>query len=172
MTVPTCDFTAPAGKKFAGWDFDDTWYLQPGREITFYVDTTLKAVWEDVVEDTITITYDANGGTGTMADATGISGEYELPACTFTAPSGKQFKAWSVGGAEKAVGVDIDKLAVKTAIENGKMNGFEEPKLKILNGNLTDKVTGKFDVIVANIVADIIIMFTKDVATKLEKREV
>ena len=70
-------------------------------------------------------------------------------------------------GAEKAVGVDIDKLAVKTAIENGKMNGFEEPKLKILNGNLTDKVTGKFDVIVANIVADIIIMFTKDVAEYL-----
>ena len=56
-----------------------------------------------------TITFDANGGTGTMADVTGISGEYTLPANGFTAPSGKQFKAWSVGGVEKAAG---DKITV------------------------------------------------------------
>ena len=30
-------------------------------------------------------------------------------------------------------------------------------------GNLTDKVTGKYDIVVANIVADVIIMLTKDV---------
>ena len=54
-------------------------------------------------------TYDANGGTGSMADATGVSGEYTLLANGFTAPDGKQFKAWSVGGDEKAVG---DKITV------------------------------------------------------------
>ena len=32
-----------------------------------------------------------------MADVTGISGKYTLPANGFTAPAGKQFKAWSVG---------------------------------------------------------------------------
>ena len=58
---------------------------------------------------TYTVSFDANDGTGTMTPATGVSGEYELPACTFTAPSGKQFKAWSVGGVEKAVG---DKITV------------------------------------------------------------
>ncbi len=58
---------------------------------------------------TYTVFFAANGGTGTMADATGISGEYTLPANGFTAPSGKQFKAWSVGRAEKAVG---DKITV------------------------------------------------------------
>lgn len=63
-------------------------------------------------------------------------------------------------GAKNAVGVDIDELAVKTAIENGKVNGFSEPKYRILEGNLTDKVTGKFDLVVANIVADVIIMFS------------
>lgn len=67
-------------------------------------------------------------------------------------------------GAEKAVGVDIDALAVKTAIENGEVNNFKEPEYTVLQGNLTDKVTGKFDVVVANIVADVIIMFCKDVA--------
>ena len=53
--------------------------------------------------------FAANGGTGTMADVTGISGEYTLPANGFTAPAGKQFKAWSVGGVEKVVG---DKITV------------------------------------------------------------
>lgn len=68
-------------------------------------------------------------------------------------------------GAEKAVGVDIDALAVKTAKENGEVNNFSEPEYTILQGNLTDKVSGKFDVVVANIVADVIIMFCKDVAS-------
>lgn len=66
-------------------------------------------------------------------------------------------------GAENATGVDIDKLAVKTAKENGEINGFGEDKLKVIHGNLADKVTGKFDIIVANIVADIIILFTSQV---------
>lgn len=67
-------------------------------------------------------------------------------------------------GAERAVGVDIDALAVKTARENGEVNNFREPEFTVLQGNLTDKVEGKYDVVVANIVADIIIMFCKDVA--------
>lgn len=66
-------------------------------------------------------------------------------------------------GAQTATGVDIDALAVKTAVENGEANGFVSPKYNVFQGNLTDKVSGKFDVVVANIVADIIIMFCKDV---------
>ena len=58
---------------------------------------------------TYTVSFAANGGTGSMADVTGISGEYTLPANGFTAPNGKQFKAWNVGGVEKAVG---DKITV------------------------------------------------------------
>ncbi len=72
-------------------------------------------------------------------------------------------------GAKSATGVDIDELAVKTARENGKMNGFEEPKFTVFQGNLTDKVSGKYDVVVANIVADIIVMFTKDVGNFLKE---
>lgn len=66
-------------------------------------------------------------------------------------------------GADSAVGVDIDALAVKTAQENGRTNSFDEPKFTVLKGSLTDKVTGKFDIIVANIVADIIIVLCRDV---------
>ncbi len=71
-------------------------------------------------------------------------------------------------GARSATGVDIDELAVKTARENGEMNGFTEPKYTVFQGNLTDKVSGKYDVVVANIVADIIVMFTKDVGRFLK----
>lgn len=65
-------------------------------------------------------------------------------------------------GAEKAVGVDIDELAVKTANENAEINHVTE-RFTGICGNLTDKVTGKYDIVVANIVADVIIMLTKDV---------
>ena len=71
--------------------------------------TVLKFVHESAAPATYTVSFDANGGTGTMADVTGISGEYTLPANGFTAPAGKQFKGWSVGGVEKAVG---DKITV------------------------------------------------------------
>jgi len=42
-----------------------------------------------------TVRFNANGGGGTMADVTGVSGSYTLPACGFTEPEGKQFKGWS-----------------------------------------------------------------------------
>ena len=45
---------------------------------------------------TYTVRFNANGGTGTMADVTGVpAGAYTLPANGFTAPAGKQFKGWS-----------------------------------------------------------------------------
>ena len=42
-----------------------------------------------------TVRFNANGGGGTMADVTGVSGSYTLPSCSFTEPEGKQFKGWS-----------------------------------------------------------------------------
>ena len=66
-------------------------------------------------------------------------------------------------GATEGFGVDIDELAVKTAKENGKMNGLDEPELKFVCGDLADKVTNQYDVVVANIVADIIILFSTQV---------
>ncbi len=66
-------------------------------------------------------------------------------------------------GAETAEAVDIDPLAVKMAKQNGTLNGFEPPKYKVTEGNLADKINGKFDLVVANIVADAIMMLSKDV---------
>ncbi|MBQ7689398.1 MAG: 50S ribosomal protein L11 methyltransferase [Clostridia bacterium] len=66
-------------------------------------------------------------------------------------------------GAKSALGVDIDPLAVKVAKDNGALNGFSEPALRFLQGNLTDHVSGKFNLVTANIVADAIIKLTPDI---------
>ena len=66
-------------------------------------------------------------------------------------------------GAKEGFGVDIDPLAVKTAKENGLMNNLTEPELSFVCGDLADKVTKKYDVVVANIVADIIMLFSTQV---------
>ena len=57
----------------------------------------VKAIFEeDVPAPTeYTVRFNANGGGGTMADVTGVSGSYTLPSCGFTEPEGKQFKGWS-----------------------------------------------------------------------------
>ena len=71
-------------------------------------------------------------------------------------------------GAENALGVDIDSLAVKTAVKNAAENNFDESRVKFIQGNLSDKVSGKFNVVVANIVADIIIQFNSQVGQFLD----
>ena len=66
-------------------------------------------------------------------------------------------------GAKEVTGVDIDPVAVKVAIENGEMNNFRAPQYNIKRGNLVDEAQGKYDVIVANIIADVIIAVCGDV---------
>lgn len=58
--------------------------------------------------------------------------------------------------AKSAVGIDIDNLAVKTAIENAKINNVDK-KFTGICGNLVDKVNNRFDIVLANIVSDVLI---------------
>ena len=44
---------------------------------------------------TYTVSFDANGGTGTMANVTDVTSSYTLPANGFTAPEGQRFKGWA-----------------------------------------------------------------------------
>ena len=74
-------------------------------------------------------------------------------------------------GAKSAVGVDIDSLAVSTALENAQLNNVED-KFTVLCGDLTDKVSGKYDVIFANIVADAIIMLSENVSNFMKENSV
>lgn len=54
-----------------------------------------------------TVTFDANGGSGSLTPTTFPEGNYTLPECGFTAPQGKKFKAWKVNGTEKNAGETI-----------------------------------------------------------------
>ncbi len=70
-------------------------------------------------------------------------------------------------GAESAIGVDIDAQSVKTAKENAEINNVEN-KCEFIVGDLADKISGKFNVICANIVADVIIKLFDNVADFME----
>ena len=97
-SLPECEFIAPEGKQFKAWEIDGTEY-PVNAPVTVTADITAKALWEDAppAPDEYTVRFNANGGGGTMADVTGVSGSYTLPACGFTEPEGKQFKGWSTG---------------------------------------------------------------------------
>ncbi len=66
-------------------------------------------------------------------------------------------------GAKSAIGVDIDAQSVKTAIQNAEINGVSE-KTEFLVGDLADKITGKYDIVCANIVADVVMRLFNNVA--------
>ncbi len=49
------------------------------------------------------------------------------------------------------------------------MNGFSAPEFNMLHGDLTDKISGKYDVVTANIVADAIIKLTPAIKAFLKE---
>lgn len=65
-------------------------------------------------------------------------------------------------GAERAVGVDIDPLAVKTAVQNAERNRVGD-RFTGICGSLTERVEGTFQVVAANIVADVILELLRDI---------
>ena len=76
----------------------------------FSVVKTAVAISGATPPTTYTVSFNANGGKGAMADVTGVSaGAYTLPANGFTAPDGKRFVGWatSAGGTATAAGGTI-----------------------------------------------------------------
>ena len=94
-TLPECTFTPPEGKEFAGWLAVNGKVYPAGTKVISSYDQSFKATWKDKEAAEITITFDPNGGTGTMQPMKVKSGEkFELPKCTFTPPKGKEFAGW------------------------------------------------------------------------------
>ncbi len=69
-------------------------------------------------------------------------------------------------GADSAFGCDIDQLAVEVAHRNAELNGLEQ-KCAYAAGDLLEVVEGQYPIVVANIVADVILMLLKDLKTVL-----
>lgn len=69
--------------------------------------------------------------------------------------------------AKEVIGVDLDPVAVKSAIDNVSFNDISN--IKIIEGNLLDVVSGKADIVVANIIAEVICILTEDVKKAINK---
>ena len=94
-TLPECTFTPPEGKEFAGWLAVNGNVYPAGHDVFSTHDQSLKATWKDKEVTEVTISFDPNGGTGTMQPMKVKSGEnFTLPECTFTPPEGKEFAGW------------------------------------------------------------------------------
>lgn len=65
-------------------------------------------------------------------------------------------------GAKSCIGVDIDETAVRTAKENAEINGVGD-RFNAICGSFTEKVEGKFDIVLANIVADAIMFLSEGI---------
>lgn len=70
-------------------------------------------------------------------------------------------------GATEVQAVDLDPVAVRVAKENVAINGVDG-QVKVSQGDLLTGITGKADVIIANIIADIVIQLVKDIPGRLK----
>ena len=94
-TLPECTFTPPEGKEFAGWLAVNGNVYPAGHDVFSTYDQSLKATWKDKEVTEVTISFDPNGGTGTMQPMKVKAGvDFTLPECTFTPPAGKEFAGW------------------------------------------------------------------------------
>ena len=86
----------PAGNYFVRYAEDNNHFAGTDAEVT---------VGKGAPLADCTITFDGNGGSGSMGPVTIKAGtNYILPACGFTAPADQEFKAWEIGGTEYKVG--------------------------------------------------------------------
>ena len=69
-------------------------------------------------------------------------------------------------GARSALGVDIDAYAARNAAENAARNGVSN-KARFISGNLFVGIDTRFDLIFANIVADVVISILRDAENHL-----
>ncbi|NLK63173.1 MAG: 50S ribosomal protein L11 methyltransferase [Fusobacteria bacterium] len=73
-------------------------------------------------------------------------------------------------GANKVCGVDIDDVAVKVATDNLKLNNIKETDFTVKKGDLINLFSNeKFQLVVSNILAEIIVSLLEDIKKVLEK---
>ena len=101
-TLPACTFTEPDGKQFKGWATSANGEVIDGATYNVTANVELFAIWEDIPVVKYDVTFNANGGTGTMSPVE-YAGTYTLPTCAFTAPDGKQFKGWSTSASGEVI---------------------------------------------------------------------
>ncbi|WP_368488509.1 50S ribosomal protein L11 methyltransferase [Clostridium sp. BJN0013] len=64
-------------------------------------------------------------------------------------------------GAKKVTAVDLDPVAIESALKNIGYNNIKN--IKVVHGNLMEEIHGKADILVINIIADVIMSLTEEV---------
>ncbi|MED1602525.1 50S ribosomal protein L11 methyltransferase [Alkalihalophilus marmarensis] len=70
-------------------------------------------------------------------------------------------------GAKRVIGLDLDQVAVDSAALNVELNQVHDT-VTIHQGNLLEQIDGSYDLVVANILAEVIVQFVQDAAAILK----
>lgn len=155
-TIKQCTFSAPTGKRFTGWNTmangtgtkvdgstTGTTTYDGDLSTTNGAIVTLFAQWEN---NTYTIKYNANGGTGTMEDSLATCNTTNtISKCTFTAPTGYSFNGWNtkedgsgdpVSGSTTSTTTHTGNL---TTTHNGSVTLYAQWKANVYTISLSNK---------------------------------
>ena len=158
-------------------DWADNWkqYWKPFKAAE---DIWIKPAWETLTEEetkgctVVTMDPGSAFGTGTH-HTTRLCIEqlrkYMKKGCSVLdigCGSGILFIIGKLLGADDIAAVDIDAHAVEVAAENAKKNGIDPGTIKLCAGNVLEDAglraeIGKYDIVLANILADVIIPLNK-----------
>lgn len=131
----------------------------------------VKPIWEkyDVNYDEVVVELDPGMAFGTGTHETtrmcivALEKYIDPQSVVFDIGTGSGILAITAAklGAKSVIAVDLDPVAVDSAKKNVSYNKIDN--IQVLHGNLMDVVNGKANVIVANIMADVIILLTDTV---------
>jgi ribosomal protein L11 methyltransferase len=74
-------------------------------------------------------------------------------------------------GAKDVLAIDIDPIAVKVSKENVELNHLTA-KIRVMDGDLTKGLKERADIVVANLMADLVMMLSKDVTAHLKGKSI
>ncbi|CAB1240530.1 50S ribosomal protein L11 methyltransferase [Clostridium sp. MT-14] len=151
-------------------DWENNWkqYYKPYRAGNRVV---VKPIWENYnpEKDDLVVQLDPGMAFGTGTHETtrmcikALEKYVKLDSQVFDIGTGSGILAITAAklGAKHVIAVDINGTAVESALKNLEYNDVKN--IEVFQGNLMEKVHGKADVVVANIIADAIISLTDDV---------
>jgi ribosomal protein L11 methyltransferase len=142
----------------------------------------VKPTWRDYspTEDEIVIEIDPGMAFGTGTHPTtalciGMIEAYMVPGGSFLdigTGSGILMAAAMKLGAGEALGIDMDEVAVEIAFKNMVLNGIPEERFRVVRGDLASGVPKPFDLIAANILAEVIISLLDQVGAVMAEKGV
>ena len=183
-------FDIGTGKITIGSTEDKDWinnWKQFFKPFKLYDNIVIKPTWEELGEvdkDDIVINIDPGTAFGTGSHNTtklciGQLKEYIVPGKSTVLDAGCGSGILSIIalklGAKSAYGIDIDELAVRASLENMEINGIDSSLMDVVIGDVigdkefANSIVKEYDIVVANILANVIIPLSGVIAPFMKK---